>query len=118
MTDDELKAQLDRIEQHGKETSEFLGCFRFFLIGGALLAVVLIITNSKYCGGWMTELLNNEDCFTIKELADSLSVSDDTIRRRMAEIPDLEYYQPRRKILIPKKQAERILNRIERQSKK
>jgi excisionase family DNA binding protein len=66
----------------------------------------------------MTELLNNEDCFTIKELADSLSVSDDTIRRRMAEIPDLEYYQPRRKILIPKKQAERILNRIERQSKK
>jgi hypothetical protein len=49
MTDDELKAQLDRIEKHGQETSEFLGCVRFFLVFG--FVVFLVITFTKECGG-------------------------------------------------------------------
>jgi DeoR/GlpR family transcriptional regulator of sugar metabolism len=60
--------------------------------------------------------MTEETLYTISELAARAKVSDDTIRRRMSEIPDLVYYQPRRKILIPESEAERILNRVDRLS--
>jgi hypothetical protein len=58
--------------------------------------------------------MTEETLYTISELAAKAKVSDDTIRRRMAEMPDLIYYQPRRKILIPESEAERILNRVDK----
>lgn len=51
--------------------------------------------------------------FTIKELAALWKVSDDTIRRRMKEIPKLEVKRIGRLVRIPEDQAQRILTRIE-----
>jgi DeoR/GlpR family transcriptional regulator of sugar metabolism len=54
------------------------------------------------------------ELYTIKELTALWKVSDDTIRRRMKEIPDLKVLRLGRLIRISEEESKRLFNRIQR----
>jgi DeoR/GlpR family transcriptional regulator of sugar metabolism len=56
------------------------------------------------------------ELYTIKELTVLWKVSDDTIRRRMKEIPDLKILRLGRLIRISEEESHRLFKRIEKLS--
>ena len=58
-----------------------------------------------------------ETSYSIQELAARLSVSDDTIRRRMAEL-ELDLIFVGRLVRIPESEAEKIIKRVKQLGRK
>jgi len=56
------------------------------------------------------------ELYTIKELTVLWKVSEDTIRRRMKEIPDLQILRLGRLIRISETESQRLFKRIEKLS--
>jgi excisionase family DNA binding protein len=58
------------------------------------------------------------ELYTIEELSKLWKVSDDTIRRRIKETPDLEISYLGRLVRISEQEAQKLLRRIKSQRKK